>query len=164
MSLAAILARVRELEVGLVEVTGGEPLAQAGALELLRALCDAGLEVLLETSGALPIEAVDRRVRIILDLKCPDSGECHRNLWENLDHLKAEDEIKLVIASRADYEWASGVVRERGLAQANVVLLSPVWGSLNPGELAGWMLEDGIPARMQIQMHKVLFGAEARGV
>jgi 7-carboxy-7-deazaguanine synthase len=118
----------------------------------------------LETSGALSTEAVDPRVVTILDLKCPGSGECERNLWENLARLRPHDEIKLVIASRGDYEWALEAVRSRELARRNVVLFSPVWGELDPEDLARWILADRAPVRLQIQLHKVLFGANVAGV
>lgn len=157
MSEETILERVRAFECALVEVTGGEPLAQPGTLAFLRRLCDQGFTVLLETSGALPIEDVDPRVRIILDLKCPDSGECDRNRWENLGSLKATDEIKFVIASRGDYEWARGTVASRGLDPGRV-LFSPVWEQLAPEVLAAWVLADRLSLRMQIQLHKVIFG------
>lgn len=163
LELEEILERVGAFDCSLVEVTGGEPLAQSECPRLLRALADSGYEVLLETSGALSTESVDPRVKTILDLKCPDSGEGGRNLWENLDRLGPHDEIKLVIAGREDYEWAAGVVRSHRLDRWTVHF-SPVWGEVDPGELARWILEDRLPVRMQLQMHKVLFGAETRGV
>jgi len=158
MSLPEVLGAVERFGCPLVEVTGGEPLVQKECGELLSALCDRGYEVLLETSGAISTEKVDPRVVTILDLKCPDSGEMERNLWENLDRLRPRDEIKFVVASRRDYEWALQTVRERNLAARNVVLFSPVWGELEPGTLAGWILADRAPVRIQIQLHKVLFG------
>jgi 7-carboxy-7-deazaguanine synthase len=164
MAEEEVLSAVAAYGCLLVEVTGGEPLAQPGCRPLLARLAEAGYEVLLETSGALPIEGVDPRVRIIMDLKCPGSGESGRNLWSNLGLLKPEDEIKLVVASREDYEWARGVVRDRRLAERHPVLLSPVWEELEPGRLAAWILEDRLPARMQLQLHKLLFGAGTRGV
>jgi 7-carboxy-7-deazaguanine synthase len=164
MDLSEVLAAVDRFGCQLVEVTGGEPLVQKECPELLSALCDRGYEVLLETSGAISTEKVDPRVVTILDLKCPDSGESERNLWENLARLRPRDEIKFVIASRRDYEWALETVRERDLAARNVVLFSPVWGELVPGTLASWILEDRAPVRMQIQLHKVLFGADVAGV
>lgn len=164
MSIEEIVARVDSFGCPLVEVTGGEPLAQREVFPLLAALADRGHTVLLETSGALSIADVDARVRIILDLKCPDSGEAPRNRWENLSLLKPEDEIKFVLASRRDYEWARDVVQERELAQRHTLLFSPVWDELSPEALAGWILEEGVPVRLQIQLHKVLFGADRRGV
>ncbi|HEY8183727.1 MAG TPA: 7-carboxy-7-deazaguanine synthase QueE, partial [Thermoanaerobaculia bacterium] len=147
----------------LVEVTGGEPLAQKEALDLMRRLCDDGLEVLLETSGSIDIEPVDKRVTVILDIKCPGSGEANKNRWENLQDLKPNDEIKFVIADRADYDWARKVIEERNLSRWTV-LMSPVWGEMNLKSLAEWMLADRLPARLQTQLHKHIWGAEARGV
>ena len=153
-----ILADVRRFDCRLVEVTGGEPLAQPAVHELLSCLADEGYEVLLETSGALSIESVDPRVAIILDLKCPDSGESARNRWENLAKLKPRDEVKFVLASRADYEWAKEQLTKVELSSPRVVLFSPVWDQLPPTELATWILADRLPVRMQLQVHKVLFG------
>lgn len=164
MSLEEVLAQVERFECSLVEVTGGEPLSQKECPELLRSLCDRGYDVLLETSGAVSTESVDPRVVTILDVKCPDSGESDRNLWENLDRLRPRDEIKFVLASRRDYEWALETVRARDLSARNTVLFSPVWGELEPGTLASWILEDRAPVRMQIQLHKVLYGADVAGV
>jgi 7-carboxy-7-deazaguanine synthase len=164
IELPAILERVAALGVRLVEVTGGEPLAQPACLKLLTALCDAGHEVLLETSGALDIAPVDPRVVKILDIKCPGSGESARNRWENLKHLGARDEIKLVIADRADYEWARRIVGEFALADARPTHFSPVWGRLDPAELADWILEDGLSARPHLQLHKLLWPNRRREV
>ncbi len=144
----------------LVEVTGGEPLLQPGALPLLAALCDRGHEVLLETGGGLDISGVDPRVRRIVDVKCPGSGEAEANRWENLDHLRQTDEVKLVLADEADYRWAVRVVEERRLAERCPVLFSPVAGELDPRELAGWILRDRLPVRFQLQLHKLLWGDE----
>lgn len=163
LSQDEVLAAVASHGLDLVEVTGGEPLAQVGCRPLLSALADAGYEVLLETSGALPLDGVDSRVRTIIDIKCPDSGECPRNLWSNLDLLRPGDEIKFVIASRTDFEWARDQVEARVLGRW-VVLFSPVWDEVDPAALAAWVLERPIPVRMQIQMHKVLFGPTAIGV
>lgn len=138
-------------------VTGGEPLAQKRCLVLLRRLCDAGYEVSLETSGALDVEPVDPRVRKVMDIKAPDSGESARNLWSNLDHLLPHDQAKFVIASRADYEWARGVVAEHALERRCMVLFSPVHGAVRPRELAEWILEDRLPVRFQLQLHKLLW-------
>ena len=163
MTAEQVVAEVEALGADLVEVTGGEPLAQTGSRALLTRLADSGYEVLLETSGALSLEGVDPRIATILDLKCPDSGECERNLWANLERLGPRDEIKVVIASRRDFEWARTQVIQRGLSRWTV-LFSPVWGEVEPGVLARWILEDRLPVRMQVQMHKVLFGAAATGV
>ncbi len=164
ISVDDLLARVAGLRSPLVEVTGGEPLAQEGTPLLLTRLADEGYEVLLETGGSQPIDGIDPRVHVIMDLKCPDSGECDANLWSNLDRLRKTDELKFAIASRRDYEWARNVIGQRGPKAEYPVLLSPVWGVLEPRELAGWMLEDRVPARLQIQLHNVIFGPDARGV
>lgn len=157
-ALETIVERVRSYGVPRVTVTGGEPLAQKGCLELLRALCDAGCDVSLETSGALDVANVDARVSRIVDLKTPASGEMARNLWANLDHLNARDEIKFVLCDRGDYEWARSVLQDHSLAQRSPVLFSPSFGQLEPRQLAQWILEDRLPVRMQLQLHKVLWG------
>ena len=149
----------------LVELTGGEPLLQAGALPLLTELCDAGRTVLLETSGERDISGVDPRVHRIMDLKAPGSDECARNRWENIEHLTRRDEVKIVLADRADYDWAKARMEEHRLPERlNEVLLSPVWGELDPKDLVAWVLEDHLPVRVQIQMHKVIWDAETQGV
>jgi len=163
MSIDEILGKIKSYGTNLVEVTGGEPLAQAESLNLIERLCDEGFEVLIETSGSIDIAPVDRRATIILDIKCPGSGEVEKNRWENLQHLKPNDEIKFVIADRADYDWARRVIEQRNLNRWTV-LLSPVWGEMNLQSLAEWMLADGVPARLQTQLHKHIWGAEARGV
>jgi 7-carboxy-7-deazaguanine synthase len=158
VTLTSLMARVTEYGVPTVCVTGGEPLAQKGCLPLLSALCDAGYSVSLETSGALDVSMVDPRVSRIVDIKPPDSGEESRNRWENLAHLTPHDEIKFVLASRSDYEWAREVVRAQGLDQVCPILFSPVQGELPPAQLADWILFDRMPVRMQVQLHKVLWG------
>ncbi len=158
MEIADILAAVGSHPAHQVCVTGGEPLAQKDCLPLLTALCDAGYDVSLETSGAFDIAPVDPRVSCIMDLKAPDSGEAAKNLWTNLAHLKPRDEIKIVIASREDYEWAREVVHAHGLDARCPVLFSPAQGSVEPAALAGWILEDGLPVRFQLQLHKLLWG------
>jgi 7-carboxy-7-deazaguanine synthase len=157
-SIDQVLAEVGKYPARQVCVTGGEPLAQKECLPLLTALCDAGYEVSLETSGALDIAAVDPRVARIMDLKAPDSGESAKNRWENLPHLKDRDEIKIVIASRTDYDWARNCLREHRLAQRCPVLFSPAQGAIAPADLAGWILADGLPVRFQMQLHKLLWG------
>lgn len=156
--IAAVLAEVGQYPARQVCVTGGEPLAQKECLPLLTALCDAGYDVSLETSGALDIAPVDSRVSRIMDLKAPDSGECARNRWENLGCLNARDEIKIIVASRADYEWACSQLRERRLDAVCPVLLSPAQGLLEPVQLAEWILADGLNVRFQMQLHKLLWG------
>jgi 7-carboxy-7-deazaguanine synthase len=164
MSLEDVLARVASYGCNLVEVTGGEPLAQAESLDLIKRLLDDGYEVLIETSGSIDVRPVDRRAKLILDIKCPGSGEVAKNRWENLEHLTTgHDEIKFVLADRADYEWARNVIRERQLERFTL-LFSPVWGELDLKPLAEWMLADRVPARLQTQLHKHIWGADARGV
>lgn len=152
-----ILAEVATHGARHVCVTGGEPLAQKRCLILLRKLCDADYEVSLETSGALDVGPVDPRVRKVMDLKAPDSGESKRNLWSNLDHLLAHDQIKIVIASRSDYEWARAQLAEHDLAARCMVLFSPVHGAVQPRDLAEWILADKLPVRFQMQLHKLLW-------
>jgi 7-carboxy-7-deazaguanine synthase len=165
MTRQEVLARALALDTPVVELTGGEPLLQPAAIPLLRELCDAGKEVLLETSGEAPVDQVDPRVHKIMDLKAPGSGECHRNRWSNLEHLTKGDEIKFVLADRADYEWMRQTIRERGLdGRVKTLLASCVFGSLSPKELVGWVLDDKLSVRVQLQMHKYIWGAEAQGV
>lgn len=160
LSLPAILERVAAHDCPTVCITGGEPLAQANCLPLLTALCDAGYAVSLETSGALDISGVDPRVSRIVDLKAPDSGEADRNRWENLGVLRQSDEIKIVLASRTDYDWAKSALAGRRLNEICPVLFSPVWDKLPPAQLAEWILADRLPVRFQLQLHKVLWGQE----
>jgi len=157
-SLESVLAEVAKYPARQVCVTGGEPLAQKDCLSMLTALCDAGYDVSLETSGALDVAAVDPRVARIMDLKAPDSGESARNLWKNLEFLNQRDEIKIVIASRADYEWAREVLRDRQLDRLCPVLFSPAGGLIEPQSLAEWILADGLNVRFQLQLHKLLWG------
>jgi 7-carboxy-7-deazaguanine synthase len=157
-TVESVLAEVGKYPARQICVTGGEPLAQKDCLALLTALCDAGYDVSLETSGALDVAGVDPRVARIMDLKAPDSGESARNLWSNLDVLNQRDEIKIVIASRRDYEWARDVLRERQLDRLCPVLLSPAGGQIEPQSLADWILEDGLNVRFQLQLHKLLWG------
>ena len=157
-TIAEILSTVATYNARHVCVTGGEPLAQKRCIALLAALCDAGYEVSLETSGAIDVGAVDARVRKVVDLKAPGSGEEARNLFSNLVHLDARDQLKIVIADRADYEWARARVAEHDLSSRCQVLLSPVYGKLAPRELAEWILADRLPVRFQMQLHKALWG------
>ena len=162
LTIDEILARVSDLGLPEVCVTGGEPLAQAACRELLATLADAGHRVSLETSGALSIAGLDPRVRCVMDLKAPDSGEADKNLWDNLDHLRPHDEVKFVLAGRADYDWAKDVLERHGLARRATVLFSPVTGELAPSTLADWIVADRLPVRFQLQLHKILWG-DARG-
>lgn len=157
-TIASVLAEVAKYPARQVCVTGGEPLSQKECLPLLSALCDAGYDVSLETSGALDIAAVDPRVSRIMDLKAPDSGESDKNLWANLEFLNSRDEIKIVIASRADYEWARAVLEDKQLTKCCPVLFSPAQGQIEAADLARWILEDGLPIRFQLQLHKLLWG------
>jgi 7-carboxy-7-deazaguanine synthase len=156
-----IVEEVAKYQTRHVCVTGGEPLAQKRCLSLLRELCDRGYSVSLETAGAHDISNVDARVVRVMDLKAPGSGEMPRNLWSNLAALTPHDQVKIVLADRVDYEWARSIIAEHALAQKCEVLLSPVHGKLAPRELAEWILADRLPVRMQIQLHKLLWGEES---
>ena len=160
MTLGEVLVEVARHGARQVCVTGGEPLAQKACLPLLATLCDAGYSVSLETSGALDISSVDPRVSRIVDLKAPASGEADKNLWDNLAHLNAHDEIKIVLADEADYAWAKSVLAARRLDAICPVLLSPVAGKLDAKRLAEWVLRDKLPVRVQLQLHKIIWGAE----
>lgn len=163
-SIDAVLDEVQAMGIRLVEVTGGEPLAHRQSIPLMEGLLARGHEVLLETSGSLDIAPVPEGVHIIMDLKAPDSGEVGANRWENLPLLRAKDNLKIVLASRRDYEWAREVVREHGLERVLPVFFSPAWGLLEPVELARWLVEDRLQVRMQLQLHKLLWPPETRGV
>jgi 7-carboxy-7-deazaguanine synthase len=159
-----VLQRVAGYECPLVEITGGEPLLQAEVLPLMSRLLEQGATVLLETSGAHDVGRVDPRVHIIMDLKCPDSGECQGNLWANLEILKPADEIKFVIASRRDFDWSVETIRAHELDRRFIVLLSTAFGAVPPLELAEWLLASGLHVRMQLQLHKYIWDPQARGV
>ena len=158
MALDAIVERVRALALRHVCVTGGEPLAQKACLELLTRLCDLGLRVSLETSGALPVDAVDPRVVKVVDVKTPASGEEHRNLYPQLASLTAQDQVKFVLCNRADYDWSRAKLAELALADRCSVLFSPSNEELPARDLADWILADRLPVRMQLQLHKILWG------
>jgi len=170
MTFKEILAEVRSHPAKVVEVTGGEPLAHPGAFPLIEMILDAGYTVLVETSGAFDVAPVDGRAHIIMDLKCPGSGEVARNLWSNLDHLSHKDEVKFVVKDRTDYEWVRDTIRERGLdtrienGTLRALLVSPVWGDIDLEALAGWILEDALPVRFQVQLHKLIWGPTKTGV
>lgn len=159
-----VLAEVEKHGCPLVEITGGEPLLQPGCAPLARELCDRGYEVLIETGGGLDIGVLDPRVRRVLDVKCPGSGEAHANRWANLELLTPRDEVKFVIADRKDYEWAREVTVKRRLAQVCPVHFAPVFGELEAESLASWILRDRLSVRLQLQLHKLIWGAHTRGV
>lgn len=170
LSVEEVVARVGALPANVVEVTGGEPLAHAPAYALTDRLLEEGYTVLVETSGAFDLAPLDARVHKIMDLKCPGSGESHRNLWRNLEHLTGLDEVKFVVKDRTDYEWARDTIRERGLdtrvqeGSLRALLVSPVWGDVDLESLAGWILADALPVRFQMQLHKLVWGPERQGV
>ena len=160
-SFDEILATVASYQARYVCVTGGEPLAQKGCHVLLKMLCDAGYQVSIETSGAMDISLVDQRVCVIMDIKTPGSGEVGKNLWSNVAVLTAKDEVKFVLVDRADYVWAKQMLSKYDLTQKCPVLFSPVYKTLPPADLAAWVLEDHLPVRMQVQLHKILWGEKA---
>lgn len=165
MARGDVLAEALAKGTPLVELTGGEPLLQPGVIPLLRELCDAGRTVLIETSGEADVSRVDPRVHKIMDLKAPGSGESHRNRWSNLEHITEGDEIKFVLGSREDYEWMRSVVRERALStRTSKLLASTVFGRLATKALVAWVLEDALPVRVQLQMHKYIWQPETQGV
>lgn len=164
MTIEEVLTRVREFHCSLVEITGGEPLHQPAAFPLIEALCSEGYTVLIETSGAIDISPVDKRAHVILDLKCPGSGMRERMHWDNLTLLIEKDEVKFVIKDRADYEWARSILKEYNLNQRCTVLFGPVFGELEPRQLAEWILADRLPVRFQLQLHKYVWDPHLRGV
>ena len=166
LSIDAIIEQVKSFGGRLVEVTGGEPLAQKEAFTLIERLCDEGYEVLVETGGYVSTEAVDQRAKVILDVKCPASGEESRNHWPNLDWLRADkDEVKFVVANRSDWDYAQELIERMELQKrCKAILISPAWGELNLQDLANWIATSGLDVRMQLQLHKYIWGPEARGV
>jgi len=165
MARGEVLAAALAKGTPLVELTGGEPLLQPAVFPLMGELCDAGKTVLVETSGEADVSLVDPRVHKIMDLKAPGSGESHRNRWSNLEHISSRDEIKFVLADRTDYEWMRAVVRERNLsARTPNLLASTVFGKLAARDLVAWVLEDALPVRVQLQMHKYIWSPDATGV
>lgn len=169
-TLDEIVGAVRSIGTSLVQITGGEPLAHPNAYLLTKRLLDEGFTVLVETSGAFDVAPLDPRAHRIMDLKCPGSGESDKNLWENLDHLTGLDEVKFVVLDRTDYEWARDTIRERGLDHRleedtlGELLISPVWDACDLLDLAGWILEDQLPVRLQTQLHKHIWDPDDRGV
>ncbi|MDH4456703.1 MAG: 7-carboxy-7-deazaguanine synthase QueE [Candidatus Methylopumilus sp.] len=160
-SFDEILAKIASYQAQYVCVTGGEPLAQKGCHELLKMLCDAGYKVSIETSGAMDISQADHRVSVIMDIKTPGSGEESKNLWSNIATLSVKDEVKFVMVDRADYDWAKQILSQYDLTSKCPVLFSPVYKTLPPADLAAWVLEDHLPVRMQVQLHKILWGEKA---
>ena len=164
LSIEQIVATVDSYDCRLVEVTGGEPLAQSDVFPLITKLCDRGYEVLIETSGAIDTAQVDARAHIILDVKCPGSGMSDRMHWPNVTRLMMKDEAKFVLRDRSDYEWACDILARYELAKRCIVLMSPVFGSLDPRQLAEWVLADRLPVRLQLQLHKLIWTPDMRGV
>lgn len=164
LTIEDVVARSLAYDCPLVEITGGEPLLQANVLLLMTRIADAGRTVLLETSGAHDVGLVDPRVHIIMDLKCPDSGECESNRWANLQRLKSTDQIKFVVASRRDFDWTVETVQRYGLDRRFTVLISPVFGSVALSELAEWILDSRLQLRLQLQLHKFIWDPQARSV
>ena len=165
-TIEQIMQKVRDFGCRLVEVTGGEPLAQREAFELIRQLCDEAYEVLIETGGYVSTAEVDARAKVILDIKCPASGEAQRNDWSNLERLRADqDEVKFVIADASDWEFAKEIIEQYELEKrTNAILISPAWGLIDLQELAKWITESGLNLRMQLQLHKYIWGADVHGV
>lgn len=159
-----VIEEIKKFDCRLVEVTGGEPLVQEECKELLCRLCNEGYEVLLETGGSIPIKEIDKRVMIIMDLKCPSSGMLKKNLYENIDYIKQNDEIKFVIGSREDYEWSKDIIEKFDLNKKSNILFSVVFGELEPVTLVEWILEDKLNVRFQFQMHKFIWNPAEKGV
>ena len=166
LSMDAVMARVQNFGCNLVEVTGGEPLAQREAFDLIKRLCDEGYEVLIETGGYVSTQQVDPRAKIILDVKCPASGEAERNHWPNLDWLRsASDEVKFVVADQGDWEFARDIIAKHQLEdRTRAILISPAWGQIDLQQLASWIAESGLKLRMQLQLHKYIWGPDVHGV
>jgi len=164
-SIGQVINKIKEFDCRLVEITGGEPLVQdEECRQLMMKLCEEGFEVMLETGGSLPIKGIDDRVKIIMDLKCPSSGMMKKNLYENIDFLKADDELKFVIGNREDYEWTREIIGKYEPDKKCSILLSVVFGRLEPVTLVEWMLEDKLKARFQLQMHKFIWQPDTKGV
>ncbi len=163
-SVDEIIEEVKKYNCKLVEVTGGEPLMQDESIKLMKKLCDKDFDVMLETAGNMPIKEVDERVKIIMDLKCPSSGMMDKNLYENVDHLKKDDEVKFVIGNREDYDWMKKIIVKYDLQNKCALLASVVFGKLEPLTLVNWILEDKLEVRFQLQMHKFIWHPETKGV
>lgn len=163
-SIESVLKEVAKYDCKLVEVTGGEPLVQKETLDLMKRLCDEGYDVMIETGGSLPIKDIDKRVQIIMDLKCPSSKMVKKNLYENIEYLKPADEVKFVIGTREDYEWTKDIINKYKLNDKCEILFSVVFGELEPLTLVNWILEDKLNVRFQLQMHKFVWHPEEKGV
>jgi 7-carboxy-7-deazaguanine synthase len=163
-SLDEIIEQVEKFGCSLVEITGGEPLIQEESIELMKRLVEEGYQVMLETGGSLPIEKIDENVMIIMDLKCPSSGMMKKNLYQNIKFLKSSDEVKFVIGTREDYDWAKEIIRKYSLSTRCTVLFSAVFGQLEPVTLVNWILQDKLKVRFQLQMHKFIWDPAAKGV
>lgn len=163
-SIGEIISEVKRYNCKLVEITGGEPLVQTQSMDLMKRLCDDGYEVMLETGGSLSVKDVDPRVMIIMDLKCPSSGMLQKNFYENINYLKPTDEVKFVIGNREDYEWAKEIIEKYNLVGKNNILMSVVFGDLEPVTLVEWILEDKLNVRFQLQMHKFIWDPAVKGV
>lgn len=163
-SIDEIVDRVKSYNCNLVEITGGEPLMQNECLDLMKILCDSGFDVMLETGGSLPINSIDPRVMIIMDFKCPSSGMMKKNLFANIKFLKNNDEVKFVIGNREDYEWSKKIISTYELDRKCAILFSVVFGALEPVTLVNWILEDKLDVRFQLQMHKIIWHPETKGV
>jgi 7-carboxy-7-deazaguanine synthase len=164
LSIEEIISGIRKFDCKLVEITGGEPLVQSNAINLMQRLCDEGFEVLLETGGSLSIKEIDPRVKIIMDLKCPSSGMMKKNYYKNIDFIKPSDEIKFVIGTREDYEWTKEIIQKYNLMKKCIILFSVVFGELEPVRLVKWILEDKLDVRFQLQMHKIIWEPTTKGV
>ena len=163
-SFQEILSEIKKYNCNLVEITGGEPLVQKEVLPLMKMLGDLGYNVMIETGGSLPIKEIDPRVKVIMDLKCPSSKMSHKNLYENINYLKQNDEVKFVIGNREDYEWSKDIIEKYFLTEKRTILSSNVFSELEPVQLAEWILKDNLNVRFQIQMHKYIWDPAKRGV
>jgi len=163
MTVGQVMRAVNKFRIAPVLITGGEPLLQSQVIELMESLIEQDNIVLLETNGSLPVKDVQGEVLTIMDIKCPSSGESEKNLYENMDFLTERDNIKFVLADREDYDWALDVIDEEGLEGYCHILMSPVYGKLNPRDLAQWMIDDGLIARMSLQLHKIIWDPDERG-
>lgn len=164
MTVDRVIEKVAGYKCALVEITGGEPLVQDECLTLMEKLCDKGYQVMIETGGSLPVKNIDKRVKVIMDLKCPSSGMMKKNLYDNIRYLKSDDEVKFVIGSREDYEWTKGIIDKYDLLNKCEILLSVVFGALEPVRLVNWVLEDKLNVRFQLQMHKFIWNPSEKGV